>query len=221
MTTAANPTLPLSAALRDGTREAHESAENSTFMSDLIGGKLSPQDVVNLTAQYWFIYTALEDAVVRASGDAAVAAIADRRLERTGALARDLEAMVGRDWFDEIEATPATETYVDTLNALDPQDTPTVIAHHYVRYLGDIAGGQVVARCLSSEYGFESACLNFYDFSAIGKIPPFRARYREALDSVDLTQQQREDVIAAARQAFSLNQNVFASLESRGVIVAG
>lgn len=40
-------------------------AENTSFMAGLGKGDLSREDAVNLTAQYYFIYTALETAARR------------------------------------------------------------------------------------------------------------------------------------------------------------
>ena len=160
------PTLaPLATALRGETAAAHRDAENTRFMSSLVEGALGRAEVIDLTAQYWFIYGALERAVRRLAADPIAAAVAD--------------------------------------------------AHHYVRYLGDIAGGQVIARMLSTAYGLSSEELNFYDFSAVGKIPPFRAAYKAALDSLDLTPAQREQLLRSATGAFAHNQAVFRELEQR------
>lgn len=40
--TAAAPTVPLSALVRDGSTAEHEAAEGSTFMSELLDGRISP-----------------------------------------------------------------------------------------------------------------------------------------------------------------------------------
>ena len=91
-------------------------------------------------------------------------------------------------------------------------DAARVIAHHYVRYLGDISGGQVIAARLASFYGIDSEALKFYDFAAIGKIPPYRANYRRQLDQLLLTEEQRVELIEEAKEAFALNTAVFMDL---------
>ncbi|WP_288831887.1 heme oxygenase (biliverdin-producing) [uncultured Corynebacterium sp.] len=210
------PTLaPLSTALREETAAAHRDAENTRFMSSLVEGALGRAEVIDLTAQYWFIYGALERAVRRLAADPIAAAVADARLERVPALERDLAHLIGPGWRAEISPAAATLAYAAELDGLGPGDAPAVIAHHYVRYLGDIAGGQVIARMLSTAYGLSAEELNFYDFSAVGKIPPFRAAYKAALDSLDLTPAQREQLLRSATGAFARNQAVFRELEQR------
>ncbi|SDS27347.1 heme oxygenase (biliverdin-producing) [Corynebacterium timonense] len=206
---------PLSAALRDETATAHHDAENTDFMSALVRGELPRDGVVDLTAQYWFVYSALEEAVRRLPRDPVFAAIADRRLERVPALEADLAHLLGPEWRSAIVPTRATLAYAAQLDSFGPDDAPAIVAHHYVRYLGDIAGGQVIARMLSANYGLDAQALNFYDFSAVGKIPPFRARYREALDALELTDAERARLIGAAKEAFALNQAVFTELQGR------
>ena len=201
----------LSIALKDQTAQAHTNAENSHFMASLSGGKLDSNAVAELTVQYFHIYSALEAAVRRASAHPAVTLIADQRLERVEAITQDLTSMLGTSW-REIEPLPATARYVAELEALGPDDGPEVVAHHYVRYLGDIAGGQVLARVFREAYELQEDALNFYDFSAIGKIPPYRAQYKAALDAMQLGEEERARLINAAKRAFDLNQAVFQNL---------
>ena len=186
----------LSTSLKNQTAEAHTSAENSQFMAHLSRGKLDRNAVAQLTVQYFHIYSALEAAVRRACDHPAVALIADKRLERVEAITQDLTSMLGESW-REVEPLAATARYV---------------AHHYVRYLGDIAGGQVLARVFREAYELPGEALHFYDFSAIGKIPPYRAQYKAALDAMQLGEEERVRLINTAKRAFDLNQAVFQDL---------
>ena len=87
-----------------------------------------------------------------------------------------------------------------------------MIAHHYVRYLGDISGGQVIAVRVADLYNVAPEALKFYDFSAIGKIPPYRTNYRQRLDNLPLTARQRTELIGEANTAFGMNSALFADL---------
>lgn len=206
-------TTSISETLKTQTAAAHTEAETTAFMASLAKGELSRQDAVNLTAQYYFIYSALEEAARRGRETSdAVASIADARLERVPALEQDLASMIGPNWREEIEPLPATRGYIAKLENLSPEDAPAIIAHHYVRYLGDIAGGQVIARMLANHYGFTEEALTFYDFSAVGKIPPFRAAYKQALDELSFNEAERATLVDHVKQAFTLNSAVFADL---------
>lgn len=214
MTMAAPTDQRLSAALKDQTATAHSSAENSPFMSSLGKGELDRAAVAELTVQYFHIYSALEDAVRRAASHPAVAQIADERLERVPALEADLTAMLGAGWKETTAPLDATRRYVAELEALTPDSGPEVIAHHYVRYLGDISGGQVLARVFQNAYALPDEALHFYNFSAVGKIPHYRAHYKEALDAMQLNDEERARIISTAQHVFALNQAVFQDLST-------
>lgn len=201
---------PLSVELREETTNAHREAEHSSFMNQLLAGDLGADAVIALQQQMLHVYTTLERAVELLSDDPRVAAIGDPELRRAQRLRSDLAALGA-----EVDVAPSTATlrYILTVDkAANEADAASIIAHHYVRYLGDLAGGQVIARKMQQLYGVPRDALTFYDFSHLGAIKPYRDRYREALDSLDLSDEEHERMLAAAAEAFRLNIAVFASL---------
>ena len=205
---------PLSVVLREETAHAHENAERSAFMQRLISGELTAEAAADLGGQLWFVYESLERAVRSVADTPIASAVADPRLERRFALEADLAALVGGDWREKIRILPATASYVARLEEISGSAVE-VVAHHYVRYLGDVSGGQVIAARLGALYDIEPDALNFYDFSAIGKIPPYRKGYRERLDSLILTADEREALLVEAQRAFAFNSAIFAELNKR------
>ncbi|TYT21815.1 biliverdin-producing heme oxygenase [Corynebacterium urealyticum] len=205
---------PLSAALRDATAAVHARAENSSFMQRLLSGQLTEAAAADLAGQLWFVYDALENAARSVANSPIAGAVADPRLERRDALEADLELFIGEDWREKIQALPATAAYVARLEEIAGKPVE-VVAHHYVRYLGDISGGQVIAAMLRSHYGIPAGALNFYDFSAIGKIPPYRNGYRERVDGLALNNDQRATLLTEAEKAFNFNTAIFAELAER------
>lgn len=207
---------PLSVNLRECTAAAHGHAERTPFMSRLVEGTLTRGAVADYTGQLWFIYTALEWAVRTHAHLPRLATIADTRLERLDALERDLVELIGPGWRSELVAGPGTVAYVQRLDELaDKGDQLGLIAHHYVRYLGDLAGGQVIARMLRQRYGIGEGGVNFYDFSRIGKIKPYRDGYRDRLDALGLDGPETVWLVSEANQAFDLNSGVFRDLAER------
>ncbi|PMC62404.1 biliverdin-producing heme oxygenase [Corynebacterium xerosis] len=206
----------LTTRLREATAAAHDDAENSGFMSTLLDGELHACAAADLAGQLWFVYGALEDAVRSIADTPEGAAIADERLERHDALERDLEFLVGPQWRSSIEALPPTAAYVNRLTELArARDAASLLAHHYVRYLGDLSGGQIIARRLRDHYGIDGEGAAFYDFSALGKIKPYRDAYRERLDALELRDDVRDRVLAEAVLAFRLNTALFRELDGR------
>ena len=84
-----------------------------------------------------------------------------------------------------------------------------------MRYLGDLSGGQIIARRLRDHYGIDGEGAAFYDFSALGKIKPYRDAYRERLDALELHDDVRDRVLAEAVLAFRLNTALFRALDER------
>ncbi len=207
---------PLSSNLRECTAAAHGHAERTPFMSRLVDGSLTRGAVADYAGQLWFVYAALERAVRATVHLPYMAVMADVRLERLASLERDLLELVGLEWRSELIAGPGTRAYVDRLDELAAkEDELGLIAHHYVRYLGDLAGGQVISRMLRQRYGVSECGVNFYDFASIGKVKPYRDDYRARLDSLDLDAPQTVWLISEANQAFDLNGGVFRDLAER------
>ena len=204
---------PVSVALKDSTREAHDRAEHSTFMSDLMEGKLTANAFIALQQQSWLMYSALEEAVARVRETGYAADLLDPVLDRTASLSADLEQLTGPDWRDKIVALPATSDYVARLNDIrDTADGVRLIAHHYVRYLGDLSGGQVIARMVQRHYGVDPQALSFYRFAGVEKLKPYKDAYRAKLDSLQLDDAQRSRLLTEAGEAFIFNHNMFTDL---------
>lgn len=55
--------------IRTASHEQHVEAETSTFMSDLLGGRLGVEAYARYTEQLWFVYEALEAGAERLASD--------------------------------------------------------------------------------------------------------------------------------------------------------
>ena len=200
--------VPLSLALREGTRREHETAERSGFVELLMSGSLDRAAYADLAAQQLFVYTALERVGAGLADDGG---LVFAELERVPAIEQDLAYLVGPDWRAQVRALPTTRTYVgrleETADAL-----PLYAAHAYTRYLGDLSGGQIIKRMLQRHYGFTTEGVAFYDFPEIHKLKPFKDVYRERLDALALVDEARAVIDEEARYAFRLNAAVFGEL---------
>jgi hypothetical protein len=58
-----------STVIRTASHEQHVEAETSTFMSDLLGGRLGVDAYARYTEQLWFVYEALETGAERLAAD--------------------------------------------------------------------------------------------------------------------------------------------------------
>ncbi|CPW80669.1 biliverdin-producing heme oxygenase [Mycobacteroides abscessus] len=196
----------LSLAMRDGSRAEHDAAEQSPFISELLAGRVNTDGYVDYLVRLQMIYTAIEDAVRAHREDPLVAAVYDPALERHRALTADLE-----HW------APGTQRQVNSAAAQAYQDriaradwTGLLVAHHYVRYLGDLSGGQAIGRMLDRAFGLGGAGLSFYDFPMRPK--PYKDAYRARLDELGLSPRENVRTVDEVKIAFGLNQAVFDEL---------
>jgi heme oxygenase (biliverdin-producing, ferredoxin) len=88
-----------------------------------------------------------------------------------------------------------------------------LVAHHYTRYLGDLAGGQVIGRTLEERYHLDGRGLAFYDFPAIGRSVPYRRSYRGRVDALPLTAGEQREVVDEVVLAFGLNRDLLEELD--------
>jgi heme oxygenase len=206
----------LAAALRAETRVAHERAETAPFVAILAAGELPLNDYTALVAQNYVIYQALESASRGWRGDPVAGPFVLEELMRVPSLERDLRQLLGSRWAPAAAALvlPATMRYVDRIREVGSTWAAGYIAHHYVRYLGDLAGGKIIRRGLEKAYGEAGkSASTFYEFDAVPKIKPFRDRYRGLLDEVPVGAAEQHQLITEAVDAFELNRMVFLELE--------
>lgn len=165
------------------------------------------------------VYAALEARVRDRNDDASVSLFDHGRLDRTDRIASDLAQCGRRVPRDPI--VPAVSDYVRAIesSATSPQ---RLLAHHYTRYLGDMAGGQVIASMLQRHYRVGPEALTFYDFSDLGDTVHYRRRYKSLLDLVPWSPLEQAEFIAECRVAFTCNADVFGQLgEHVGATLGG
>ncbi|MEI5672121.1 MULTISPECIES: biliverdin-producing heme oxygenase [unclassified Nocardioides] len=199
----------LSTAMREGSMAEHEAAEHSSFMTELMGGKLVEQAYADYLLRYRGVYDALETAIRSRLDDPAVAAVHDTALERLAAIDADLDHWSpGGPRTTDSTATAAYRERLESVAAWGP----ALVAHHYTRYLGDLSGGQAIGRILDRTYDLGGAGIAFYDFAEIPKPKPYKDAYRARLDGLVLSAEDKLRVVDEVKVAFRLNQAVFTEL---------
>ncbi|HEX7132443.1 MAG TPA: biliverdin-producing heme oxygenase [Iamia sp.] len=212
MTTTTDPAaVRFSTTLRERTMADHGDAEGSTLMSELVGGTLDRARMGDMLAQHLLVYRALETAARDLAGDPVVAPFLLPGLERTEALEADVRLLLGADALSSVVARPGTAAYVARLEAVGSW-AGGFVAHHYTRYLGDLSGGQHIRRIVEKAY--PDLPIRFYTFEAIESPKALKDRYRELLDEAPWSADEQDRIVAEVRQAYRLNQEMFASLEA-------
>ncbi|MGW0871670.1 biliverdin-producing heme oxygenase [Streptomyces sp. NPDC002740] len=200
--------------IRTASHEQHVEAETSTFMSDLLGGRLGVEAYARYTEQLWFVYEALEAGAERLAADPAAGPFVQPELFRLPALERDLTHLRGAGWRSGLSALPATEAYAARVRECAERWPAGYIAHHYTRYLGDLSGGQIIRDKAERTWGFERKGdgVRFYVFEEIGNPAAFKRGYRELLDGVRADDLEKQRIVSECKRAFALNTDVFRAL---------
>jgi len=205
--------LPFSQALRERTWTGHSESEHAGFMADLMKGEGTRDDYIALVVQHYFMYEALESAEAAFAGDPIVSRFATPRLTRLPALEVDLEFLLGADWRERIAPLPSTVEYVERIRRVAAERwAGGFVAHHYTRYLGDLSGGQFIGKLMARRFGFDTQGVAFYVFDEIADPNEFKQAYREELDSIEWTEEERDRVIDEVVLAYRFNTEVFEDL---------
>ncbi|MFJ7302817.1 heme oxygenase (biliverdin-producing) [Streptomyces sp. NPDC099088] len=207
---------PFSTLIRTASHEQHTEAETSTFMSDLLGGRLGVEAYARYTEQLWFVYAALESEAdtARLAADPVAGPFIRPELLRRAALERDLAHLRGPDWRATLTALPATHAYADRVAECAREWPGGYVAHHYTRYLGDLSGGQIIRGKAEQTWGFsrKGDGVRFYVFEDISNPAAFKRGYRELLDGVLADELEKQRIVAECKRAFALNTGVFRDL---------
>ncbi|MGD1149150.1 MAG: biliverdin-producing heme oxygenase [Thermoanaerobaculaceae bacterium] len=205
--------MKLSELLRERTADAHRGAERSEFVARFVRGGLDREMYFRHLLALHGVYTALEDALERLQDDPRLGAFLLPQLWRSLALERDLDFLRGPRWHAQ-EPVPAAKAYVERLRWVESAEPIRLVSHSYVRYLGDLSGGQVLSGLAARQLDLVGDGLRFYEFPAIPDRAVFKADYRRRLDELPLTDGEREAVVEEARTAFRLNAAIFDQLLS-------
>ncbi|MGN7799724.1 heme oxygenase (biliverdin-producing) [Leifsonia sp. 22587] len=204
--------IPFSQALRERTRGVHQESEGAVFMQDLMSGRGSRDDYIMLLSQHYFIYEALEEATQWMAADPVATRFISPKLTRLPAIETDLEFLLGEEWRERVAPLPSTLRYTARIREVGRTWPGGFVAHHYTRYLGDLSGGQIIRTLLQRQYGFETNGVGFYLFADIAKPKLFKDTYRDELDAVEWTDEERDRVIGEVALAFRFNTELFDDL---------
>jgi heme oxygenase (biliverdin-producing, ferredoxin) len=195
------PSMGLSAALRERTKTRHRRAEHSGIVSAILRRQATKFGYTLFLRNLAPVYQQLEAGLARHRDDPGVRAIALPQVYRASALGSDIAALGG----DKLPVLHASERYGEAVRAATDGGGTKLIGHAYVRYLGDLSGGQVMKRLLGESLALEPRQLSFYDFPDVGDLEAFKLDYRSALDIAGTEIAEVETVLDEAVLAFELN----------------
>ncbi|XP_026216201.1 heme oxygenase-like [Anabas testudineus] len=205
----------LSEQIKKVTKESHVRAENTQLMLSFQKGQVTLAQYKLLLCSLHDIYQALEEALDRNSNHPGVAPIYfPAELARLESIEKDLEYFYGQDWREKIVVPAATKRYCHRLRQIGKENPEFLVAHAYTRYLGDLSGGQILGRIAQKSMGLKSNDgLSFFAFPGVSSPNLFKQLYRSRMNSVELTEEQRNGVLEEAVRSFEFNIQVFEDLQ--------
>jgi heme oxygenase (biliverdin-producing, ferredoxin) len=202
--------LDVAALIRAASSEDHKATESRGFVTRLMSGELDLDAYTRYLAQLAWVYEALES-WERRHDDPSVFV---PELERLGPMESDLAALGAGQWRTMHAPLPATEAYVEHLHEIVAErDAVRQLAHHYTRYLGDLSGGQAIAKLVARHYDASEDQLTFYRFDGIGDVVPFKRSYREGINGLRLDAASVDLLVAEVRASFRFNAAIFDDLD--------
>lgn len=202
------------AQIKQGTKESHSAAENTKFVASFLRGVLDPEEYRKLIANFYFVYSAMEEEVEALKDHPVVGKINLPELPRKESLKEDLSYYYGPSWETEIKQSEACVKYVNRIREIAKDDPKLLVGHHYTRYLGDLSGGQILRGIAENSLKPEKGKgLSFYDFSEISDSKNYKKVYRQLLDGLDVGQDDVDNIIREANYAFKLNMYMFDELQ--------
>ncbi|KAI8886696.1 hypothetical protein K501DRAFT_213212 [Backusella circina FSU 941] len=213
----------LASAMREGTKIVHSAAENSVFTKRFLSGDISTDEYGRYINSLYFVYKTMERLLNKHKDDPVIQKVYfPNELSREKTLLKDLEYYYGKDRLSEViddsNITPAVVAYMKSLEDAASRNPALLIAHSYSRYLGDLSGGQILAKRLKkhvlkidiTDASWESyEGLEFYNFDHIGNHNEFKNHYRQCLDTASVTQNIKDLIVKEAIHSFELNIALF------------
>jgi heme oxygenase len=196
--------------LRRASQPQHTAAETAPFVGRLLGGRLDLAGYRAMVVQHRTIYAALERAADELASHPVVGAFVDPRLDRLAAIAGDLRWLDAKLGPAEVPVLPAADAYAQRILELAATWPGGYVAHHYVRYLGDLSGGRHLGNVLTRTFGGGTG---FYRFEEIDDPRGFKDAYRAALDAAPWDAEERAAITAEVITAYEHHGSLFAQLE--------
>jgi len=153
--------------LKELTAEKHKEAESQPFIKSIFAGEVDYFKYVDYLYQLLYVYRVLEEL-----GDRHRIFDGMQGVKRKDAIELDYTELMGDPPYPIVRES--TQEYINYLHTI-VDDGPKLLAHIYIRHMGDLFGGQQLAKLLPGPN-------NMYKFDDIpGIIKAFRAKLGTSL----------------------------------------
>lgn len=186
---------------------AHHQAEGMAFSRALLEGRATPLQLAALLRALAPAYRLLEQEGPPLATALGAGALPWSALARTTALQHDLAIL------SSLPATPtgALAPWLERMEALARQAPHRLMAHVYVRYGGDLSGGQHLAREANAILrGHGLPAVNFWAFEQ--PVADLKEALHQGFEQLLLSGPQEQELLEESELAFGATQRLLAEL---------
>ncbi len=210
-----NDDPPLSELFQAETKTIHKEVEQHAFVKQILSDEIEDKHYLQHLVDLHAIYQSLESGLrANLKKISEIQSIYFEDLCRENGLQNDVKQLKEACNGGHIECSQAALDYVRHLNHLADFNPLLLVAHAYVRYLGDLSGGMILKQHLEKKW---PDAIEFYDFTALLKKHgkknswDFKEFFKDKLNQMLLNDQQRKELGEEAKKAFELSGKLFDS----------
>jgi len=187
---------------------AHHQAEGMAFSRSLLAGQANPRQLAALIRALAPAYDLIEAQGPLLAGALGAEGFPWVDLARSQALGQDI---TGLAVVPATPVSPAAEIWVEHLQRLALQAPHRFMAHVYVRYGGDLSGGQQLAeQAKAILVGQGLPPLQFWEFQR--PIPELKQELHDAIEKMELSEDEERELLEESVVAFHDTQRLLAEL---------
>ncbi|KAG8933619.1 hypothetical protein FRC01_007970 [Tulasnella sp. 417] len=215
---------PFSQLLKDATKDIHDTISKSEGAKALTSGTLQRDEYVRYLIMLWYLYITLENALDAHANHPALALTYNPSvLARAPSISADIASLLQTTaWASHplhLSMHPLPKPlldYIARIQAIAESDDPTpLLAHSYLRYLGDLSGGQFIKRTILKSYQLQDHAITAYDFpkpggpageiADQGDILKLKTIFKERMDESITTPEAKRLVFEETKVAYRFN----------------
>ncbi len=198
--------------MRQCTAELHALAERTGVVATLLRGHISESQYALYLRNLLPAYQVMEETLQRFGDRPELDGLVQPALYRAASIVSDLQGLVGCGWAAALPLLPSGANYAARVACAS--DGARLLAHCYTRSLGDLNGGQLIARRLAHLFRPAFKASAFTMFPKIADIRAFAATYRKHLNRAGDRLVDIAPVLNEAVVAFRLNIAISLEVEA-------
>ncbi|MDF3821014.1 biliverdin-producing heme oxygenase [Leptospira sp. 96542] len=202
--------------LREGTADKHQETEKVPYLRAIFRGGLDPQTYTYQLESLLYVYQEMENLFREKKDNAILSKVYYPELFRTDAIKEDI-TFFQKKFGTKIRGkiSKATEDYINHIKNVAATKPEMLVAQSYVRYLGDLSGGQAIKKVVAKTFQLEgNEGTAFYEFPQITDHMAFKGIYRQAMDTLPFDENGQAELLKEANITFDLNKNLFLELDA-------